>query len=69
MDVLTREQLLEQKKKRETYLKYLKQTCAEEKIINAAEKDLRLTIRRLERMENADYEESIEAITELGERK
>ncbi|MBP3410461.1 MAG: hypothetical protein J6M10_05630 [Clostridia bacterium] len=65
-DILTREQLLEQKKKRETYLKYLKQTCAEDKIIKAAEKDLRLTVRRLERMENADYEESIESITELG---
>ena len=69
MDVLTREQLLEQKKKRETYLKYLKQTCAEDKIIRAVEKDLKLTERRLERMENADYEESIEVITELGERK
>lgn len=65
-DILTREQLLEQKKKRETYLKYLKQTCADEKIIRATEKDLRLTERRLERMQNADYEESIESITEIG---
>ena len=65
-DVLTREQLLEQKKKRETYLKYLKQTCADEKIIQVAEKDLKLTERRLERMNNADYEESIETVTQIG---
>lgn len=54
VDILTREQLLEQKKKRETYLKYLKQTCADEKIIRAAEKDLRLTMKRLERMKDED---------------
>lgn len=53
-DVLTRAQLEEQAQRRRVHLKYLKQTCADEKLIAAVEKDLKLTERRLERMKDAD---------------
>lgn len=49
-DVLTREQLEEQLKRRRTHLKYLEQTCADEKEIEKLRKDLRLTEKRLERL-------------------
>lgn len=35
--------------------------------IKAVEDLVRLTRRRLERLENADYEESIETVTQIGE--
>ena len=65
-DVLTRAQLEQQAQRRRLFLESLKKNCADEKIIAAAEKDLKLTERRLERMLNADYEESIESITQIG---
>lgn len=51
-DVLTREQLQEQLQRRYTYLKYLRQTCADEQVIRDVEKSIRLTQIRLDRMED-----------------
>lgn len=67
MDVLTREQLQEQLKKREAWVEKLIKDCASPRLIDTAKKDLLLTRRRLERLQNADYEEDIADIQMLGE--
>ena len=60
-DVLTREQLLEQRTRRESLLHKLQDEGAPPEAIRQAEKRLKLTERRLERMEkiNAECEYSV----------
>lgn len=65
-DILTRAQLEAQLERRQKFLAELEGCCADEKLIADVRKSIRLTQRRLERMQNADYEESIESITEIG---
>lgn len=50
-DVLTLEQLQAQLNKRKAYIEQLKRADASEAMIRAAEKDMLMTLRRIERYE------------------
>lgn len=66
MDVLTRQQLMEQYSRRQARLDMLIAQNAPKSVIEAAQKQLMLTRRRIERMQVADYEESPLTVKQMG---
>ncbi|MBP3410086.1 MAG: hypothetical protein J6M10_03725 [Clostridia bacterium] len=65
-DILTKAQLQEQLARRQETLRKMQAEGAPESSLHAQRKKIELTERRLERMENADYEESIESVLRIG---
>ena len=66
MDVLTRQQLMEQYSRRQARMDMLIAQNAPKSVIEAAQKQLMLTRRRIERMQAADYEESPRTVKRMG---
>lgn len=66
MDVLTRKQLEDQLKRQQAQLEEMKTSGKEQSVIDAFEKFVLLTQRRLERLENADYEEDVQSVQRMG---
>ena len=66
MDVLTRKQLEDQLKRQQAQLEEMKAAGKEPSVIDAFEKFVLLTQRRLERLENADYEEDLQSVQRMG---
>lgn len=66
MDVLTRKQLEDQLKRQRAQLEEMKASGKEPSVIDAFEKFVLLTQRRLERLENADYEEDMQSVQRMG---
>lgn len=66
MDVLTRKQLEDQLKRQRAQLEEMKASGKEQSVIDAFEKFVLLTQRRLERLENADYEEDMQSVQRMG---
>ena len=66
MDVLTIQQLNQQLQRRQTRLDALITQNAPKSVIEAAQKQLMLTRRRIERMQVADYEESPCTVKQMG---
>jgi|GEM_PF-5681238 len=66
MDVLTRNQLEEQLRRQEAMLEDMRANGRLPDKIKAVEDLVRLTRRRLERAREADYEESIEKVQQIG---
>ncbi len=66
MDILTLQQLMEQYSRRQARLDTLIVQNAPKSVIEAAQKQLMLTRRRIERMQVADYEEWPKTIKQMG---
>lgn len=66
MDVLTLQQLNEQLQRRQYRLDVLIIQNAPKSVIEAAQKQLMLTRRRIERMQVADYEEVPRTVKRMG---
>lgn len=66
MDVLAIQQLNQQLQRRQTRLDALIAQNAPKSVIEAAQKQLMLTRRRIERMQVADYEESPRTVKRMG---
>lgn len=66
MDVLTIQQLNQQLQRRQARLDALIAQNAPKSVIEAAQKQLMLTRRRIERMQVADYEESPRTVKRMG---
>ena len=66
MDVLTIQQLNQQLQRRQARLDALIAQNAPKSVIEAAQKQLMLTRRRIERMQVADYEESPRTVKRIG---
>lgn len=66
MDVLTREQLEDQLRRQQAQLEDMRAEGKEQSVIDAFEKFVLLTRRRLERKINADYEEEIHSVQQMG---
>ena len=66
MDVLTRKQLEAQLIRQQAQLEEMKANGKEQRVIDAFEKFVILTRRRLERQKNADYEEDMQNVQQLG---
>lgn len=66
-DVLTKRQLQAQLERQSAMLADMRANGRSAAKIKAVEDLVRLTRRRLERLENADYEESIETVISIGE--
>lgn len=66
MDVLTIQQLNQQLQRRQARLDALIAQNAPKSVIEAAQKQLMLTRRRIERMKVADYEESPRTVKQIG---
>ena len=66
MDVLTIQQLKQQLQRRQAWLDALIAQNAPKSVIEAAQKQLMLTRRRIERMQVADYEESPCTVKQMG---
>ena len=66
-DVLTKRQLQAQLERQSAMLADMRANSRSAAKIKAVEDLVRLTRRRLERLENADYEESIETVISIGE--
>lgn len=66
MDVLTHKQLEDQLKRQQAQLEEMKASGKEQSVIDAFEKFVLLTRRRLERLENADYEEDMQSVQRMG---
>ena len=66
MDVLTRKQREDQLKRQRAQLEEMKTSGKEQSVIDAFEKFVLLTRRRLERLENADYEEDMQSVQRMG---
>lgn len=66
MDVLTRKQLEDQLRRQQAQLEEMRESGKEPSVIDAFEKFVLLTRRRLERLENADYEEDMRSVQQMG---
>lgn len=66
MDVLTIQQLNQQLQLRQARLDALIAQNAPKSVVEAAQKQLMLTRRRIERMQVADYEESPRTVKRMG---
>lgn len=66
MDVLTIQQLNQQLQRRQARFDALIAQNAPKSVIEAAQKQLMLTRRRIERMQVADYEESPRTVKRMG---
>lgn len=66
-DILTIRQLEAQLARRQERLRQLTESGAPEAAIELARKDLQLTRRRLERAREADYEEEMVNLQQMGE--
>lgn len=68
MDVLTRKQLEDQLRRQQAQLEDMRAEGKKKSVIDAFEMFVLLTRRRLERKINADYEEEIHSVQQMGER-
>ncbi len=66
MDILTRQQLMAQYSRRQERLDMLIIQNAPKNVVEAAQKQLLLTRRRLERLNASDYEEAPRKIQQMG---
>lgn len=66
MDVLTRKQLEDQLRRQQAQLEAMRAEGKEQRVIDAFEKFVLLTRRRLERKVNADYDEELRSVQQMG---